>query len=251
MRLREASRLAPGRPCGNQLLDALPPGEFERLQAHLERRSLGVAELLHDQNLVIEFVTFPTTALISSTTLLREGASVEAVTVGSEGMAGLPVFFGSSRAAMQEMGQVPGEILRLRALVLAEALPSAPVLRSLLGSYADAVMKLLAQTVACNRMHHTTERAARWLLITRDQLGRDRLELTHEVLAMMLGARRPSVTLALQELRAAGAIQYRRNAIEVADGPLLEKLSCECYYEIRDRFEGYRERLREARRTIA
>ena len=56
-------------------------------------------------------------------------------------------------------------------------------------------MVQLAQNVACNRLHTTEERAARWLLMTADRVGSGRFPLTQEFLAQMLGVRRATVSL--------------------------------------------------------
>ncbi len=58
-----------------------------------------------------------------------------------------------------------------------------------------------------------------------DRLDGGELPLTHEFLAMMLGVRRPGVTLALQELERQGAIATKRGTISLIDREGLEKLS--------------------------
>ena len=45
----------------------------------------------------------------------------------------------------------------------------------------------------------------------------------------MLGAYRPSVTVALRALDARGLISVRRNRIVILDRPGLTATSCECY----------------------
>src|SRR4051794_15996948 len=69
----------------------------------------------------------------------------------------------------------------------------------------------------------------RWLLMTRDRVGLDDIRLTHQYLAMMLGARRASVTDALRPLQEAGLVRSHRGLLTILDGPGLEARSCECY----------------------
>jgi CRP-like cAMP-binding protein len=65
-------------------------------------------------------------------------------------------------------------------------------------------------------------RMARWLLMASDRIDRDVLTLSHEFLSMMLGVRRPGVTVALGVFRKAGFIQYKHSKIEIVDRGGLE-----------------------------
>jgi hypothetical protein len=60
--------------------------------------------------------------------------------------------------------------------------------------------------------------------------------MTHEFLSMMLGVRRPSVTIAAGMLQKAGLIHYERGRMAVLDRPALEAASCECYHTVRHEF---------------
>jgi Mn-dependent DtxR family transcriptional regulator len=57
--------------------------------------------------------------------------------------------------------------------------------------------------------------------------------LTHEFLSHMLGAERPSVTLAAGALQKRGLITYRRGTVRIKDRDLLERAACECYGIVR------------------
>jgi Mn-dependent DtxR family transcriptional regulator len=60
--------------------------------------------------------------------------------------------------------------------------------------------------------------------------------MTHEFMAMMLGVRRPGVSLAAGVLHKAGLIRYVRGRMAVTDRPGLEAASCECYHVARREF---------------
>jgi CRP-like cAMP-binding protein len=94
-------------------------------------------------------------------------------------------------------------------------------------------------TAACNRLHSVEQRAARWLLMTHDRVGRDRFPLTQQFLAYMLGVYRPSVTMTALELQKAGLIEYDRGAITIVDRRGLEEVSCECYQEVREMMDRF------------
>src|SRR5918993_616958 len=78
--------------------------------------------------------------------------------------------------------------------------------------------------------------AARWLLTAHDR-GGNRLELTQESLAGLLGVQRTTVNAVARELQDEGLITTRRGIIEVHDREGLERRSCECYDRV-ERFFG-------------
>ena len=70
--------------------------------------------------------------------------------------------------------------------------------------------------------------------MTRDRVGTDELKLTHEFLAVMLGVRRPTVTIIAGALEKAGLISNgHRGVINIADRKGLEAASCECYVTVK------------------
>ena len=73
--------------------------------------------------------------------------------------------------------------------------------------------------------------------MSRDRVGSDDLHLTHEYLAIMLGARRASVTEALRPLQEAGLVRSHRGRLTILDGAGLEARSCECYFVVRDEYD--------------
>ncbi|MNP46436.1 hypothetical protein D3C76_1404340 [compost metagenome] len=87
----------------------------------------------------------------------------------------------------------------------------------------------MAQTAVCNRHHSIDQQLCRWLLLSLDRLSGDKLSMTQELIANMLGVRREGVTDAASKLQKLGVIEYRRGHITVLDRPKLEQLSCECY----------------------
>jgi Mn-dependent DtxR family transcriptional regulator len=60
--------------------------------------------------------------------------------------------------------------------------------------------------------------------------------MTHEFISLMLGVRRPSVTIAAGILQKSGLIHYARGRMTVTDRPGLEAASCECYHTVRHEF---------------
>jgi len=73
--------------------------------------------------------------------------------------------------------------------------------------------------------------------MTHDRMRRDDFQLSHEFLAMMLGATRPTVTVVAGTLQKAGLITYRHGHISILDRPGLEAASCECYATVKGHFD--------------
>jgi CRP-like cAMP-binding protein len=102
--------------------------------------------------------------------------------------------------------------------------------------FMSAMNVLAFQSVACNALHTAEERCARWLLMVRDRAGTDRFPLSHEFLAVMLGVRRPTATIAAGILQKAGLITYRRGRMTILNRDGLEDAACECYGTVREHF---------------
>jgi CRP-like cAMP-binding protein len=102
-------------------------------------------------------------------------------------------------------------------------------MHSRLHRYTQFTIVQLAQSVACNQLHDTEQRAARWLLMTRDRVARDSFPMTQQFLAQMLGVRRATVSGVATALQQAGMIAYHRGAITILDNAALERTACECY----------------------
>ncbi|RBY95834.1 Crp/Fnr family transcriptional regulator [Blastococcus sp. TF02-8] len=216
-------------PRRNVLLGLLPEDEFRRLEPALEVVPLDVREGLHEAGKAFEHVWFPVDAVLSVLATIEGEAAVEVATVGFEGMAGLPAFLGTAESPHDCYCQVAGSAVRLATGDLRRFLASDGALHDLLHRYTQATMVQLAQNVACNRLHTTEERCARWLLQTRDRVGADEFTLTQEFLAQMLGVRRGTVSLTAGVLQQAGMIRYTRGRITVVDADALHEAACECY----------------------
>ncbi|HEV3007582.1 MAG TPA: hybrid sensor histidine kinase/response regulator, partial [Burkholderiales bacterium] len=89
----------------------------------------------------------------------------------------------------------------------------------------------------CNRHHSLEQQLCRWLLLSVDRLPSNRLEMTEELIANMLGVPAAGVAAAAGMLQADGLIQYHRGAITVLDRARLEQRVCECYAVVKREFE--------------
>ena len=217
----------------NRILASLPEDELQRLESHMSLVELSRGAALVHAGKTVEYVCFIETGLASIVTTMRDGTSVEAGVVGLEGIAGLPILLGSQSMPHRTFMQMAGSAYRLKAEVVRREFEKPGKLRQKLQHYLQAHLMQVSQTAACNRLHEVAERLARWLLMCQDRTGSEDLRITHQSLADMLGAPRPTVTLAAGILQRRGLIEYRRGRVKILNRKKLEQASCECYRTIR------------------
>ncbi len=220
----------------NRFLRMLPASSYYRIRPYLEAISLPKKHVVWNVDDSIDFVYFPRRCVLSLLVMLKHRAPVEAATVGNEGMLGMSTILGADRSPLLVMAQIPGEALRICASLFREISEDDASLRLLTLRYSHALLEQTAQSVACNRRHTTVQRCARWLLMSHDRAHADEFGLTHQFLAMMLGVRRASVTVAAGELQRAKLIRYLYGRVVIENRQGLEAAACECYAIVQQRF---------------
>ena len=218
-----------GRTVKNVLLLSIPDREYNLIRPYLEYVELEHHKMLHDQGQQIEFAYFPNDGMVSLVVSTSDGRSVEVGIVGREGMVGTPLAVGLRLAPYDAIIQIPGNGIMIDSKRLTSQLSSTPRLWLVLTRFVLMQGLQMAQVAACNRLHELEQRLARWLLMCQDRLDSERLFLTHEFLAQMLGTGRPSVSLAIGMLEHAGLIENIRGIIRVINRKSLEDSACECY----------------------
>ncbi|HEX8234768.1 MAG TPA: Crp/Fnr family transcriptional regulator [Abditibacteriaceae bacterium] len=222
---------------GNRLLAALPTAEYERLRRHLQPMLFTHGQLLQRAGEPIERVYFVEKGMASLVMVAEDGVQVEVGVVGNEGMVGAAVVLGDNPPLTESMVQIPGKGWWMPARILVAEFSQTEILHQSLLRYMQLLMTLTSQTALCNRLHSVEARLAKWLLMSRDRVQSNELELTQEFLAQMLGSRRSGITIAAGDLRDAGLIDYTRGCITILDEPGLQERACECYSAIQGRFE--------------
>ena len=232
-----STQSANGRPTANRILKQIPPEEYDRLSPHLEHVTLSRGDILYHPQDPVSHVYFPNRGTVSVVATFADGGGVEVGVVGNEGVFGINVVLGSVTTPHEALVQQPGDALRANADVLRREFNHCGRLHDLLLRYTQAFIVQIAQTAACNKAHPLDGRLARWLLMACDRATGDKLELTHEFMALMLGTRRAGVTEAAGKLQDTGLIRYRRGHVTVLDRRGLEDASCECYPVVKKEFE--------------
>jgi CRP-like cAMP-binding protein len=216
-------------PLQNHILDALPAPERERLFPHLKLVTLPLGSVLYESGDTLRHIYFPTDSIVSLLYVLANGASAEISIVGNEGAIGVALFMGGETTTNRAIVQSAGSAYRLTGRRLKQEFERHGELLHILLRYTQALLTQMAQTAVCNRHHTVDQQLCRWLLLSLDRLSSDKLTMTQELIANMLGVRREGVTEAAGKLQDLGVIRYRRGHITVLDRPQLEALSCECY----------------------
>ena len=213
----------------NRILAALPAAEFALVAPQLTHINLALGESLHRAGEKITNVFFVESGFISALTMLSDGQPLEIGLIGSEGVAGVSVILGATNSYSETMCQTGGGAYRMTTTALKDVAAHAPHLHDLLLRYTHVFHVQVAQTAACNAHHELSQRLARWLLAAHDRSGVAELSLTQDLIAVMLGVRRSTVSIAAGSLQKAGIIRYQHGKITVVDRVGLEDAACECY----------------------
>lgn len=216
-------------PRQNHLLGAIPIEVQHRLFPELELVPLPLGKILYESGDVLHHVYFPTDSIVSLLYVMESGASAEISVVGNEGMIGVALFMGGGSTPSRAIVQSAGSAYRLQGQRLKDEFNRHGEMMLLLLRYTQSLITQMAQTAVCNRHHSVDQQLCRWLLLSLDRLPSNRLIMTQELIANMLGVRREGVTDAAGKLQKQGVIEYSRGQITVLDRPKLEQLSCECY----------------------
>ena len=213
----------------NQLLAALPAHISTSLLPYLESTEMPLGKVLYESGDIMAYVYFPIDCIVSLLYVMENGASAEISVVGKEGIVGISLFMGGESTPSRALVQSAGQAYRLSSQRFKDAFNQHPEVLHLMLRYTQALLTQMAQTAVCNRHHSIDQQLCRWLLLSLDRLPSNKLSMTQELIANMLGVRREGVTEAAGKLQKQGVILYSRGQITVLDRPKLEQLCCECY----------------------
>lgn len=201
----------------NQLLMALTPDAFAKLQPRLEFIDLPLRMRVEAPFKSIPFAIFPERGIISVVARAPDNHEIEVGIIGREGATALPVVMATDRSPNDTFVQLAGDGWRIPVPDLRELLEASSQLRSVLQRFAHVFLIQAAHTALANGRGSIEERLARWLVMGHDRIDTDELNLTHEFIAVMLGVRRAGVSTALDRLEGLGLVSNKRGLIVVLD----------------------------------
>ncbi|WP_419815581.1 Crp/Fnr family transcriptional regulator [Glacieibacterium sp.] len=216
-------------PSRNLLLARIAPKDQAALGKLLTPVTLEMGQVLYEPGQPLEHVYLPTSGMISLVVVMKDGRRAETGAIGREGAAGMSASGYVDEAFTCYVVQIPGAAQRCTAAAFEDLVDGSTRFCSAVSRYRDVLTRTSLQAVACNALHDTMRRCARWILTTHDRTEGDKLPITQEFLAGMLGVKRNAVSVVARELQAQGLIEYSRGKINVIDRPGLLKIACDCY----------------------
>jgi CRP-like cAMP-binding protein len=221
----------------NRFLNALSPMTRSLFESRMTAHGGGIGDVLQPPNATIEAVWFPLSGIVSTLRPLEGDTNVEVDAAGAEGFLGVELLVGARQTPDTWVVQSPGRFARLDAQIFIDALERDPGLREAARRYVSAVQAIRGQWVACNARHTIEQRLAKWLLTTRDRVGAE-IQITQDIVAMMLGVRRASIVTVLGRFVDDGLVAHGYARVRVVDDARLGAVSCACYAKAAELLRG-------------
>jgi len=220
------------------VLSRLLTTEYRRLEPSFESVPLTFGETIYKSKDEIDYVYFPESGVLSVVTNVAT-KPIEIGLIGSEGLAGLPLFLGMVRSANDVTVQGEGTAVRIAAKQVLAEFRQGDAFHDRVLLFAHDLFLQISQITSCNRHHDVKQRLSRWLLMMRDRVPHDTLGLTQEFLSRRLGVLSQAVSQAAMALQDAGAIKYSRGVVTITSRKTLEQSTCPCYQLMRARANGH------------
>lgn len=216
-------------PSTNRLLDTFSP-ELQRTFLLMARPvELPQGSILFIPGETPSALYFLTSGIATTVVTVADGSMAEISVAGMDGVIGARSLLGPQTPVAQCFMQIQGSAMRLSMADARRLFVESDEFRARILEYLQVESYLTAQLAACNKLHESTERLARWLLTAADRSGTDTLALTQESLAQMLGTRRTTVALVAGQMQREGKLRYRRGLVTIANREALTAVACDCY----------------------
>jgi len=207
----------------SHLLSVLAPEDAALLAPHLEPIDLPFRFSIENPQKPISHVYFPFSGVVSVVATGPREHSIEVGIIGRDGVTGHAVLMGTDRAVNATFVQIAGNGVRIKSDILRAALQKSVTMQKTFHCFVQAFSAQASHTALANGRGTLEQRLARWLLMAHDRLETERVRLTHELLSIMLGVQRPTVSLALKKMENDGAIKTQRSSINIRDRNVLKK----------------------------
>ena len=223
---------------GNRLLSTFSPEARALIEPFGTLVELGAGDVVLTRGEQVRSSLFPVgPTMISMVVELSGGRSIEVASIGREGAVGGIVSCGHAPAFARADVLVGGPAFKVSMKALEDAKSRSPFIGNLFCRYSDYLLSQVMESVVCNAFHSIPERAARWLLHVQDRAG-DRIELTQEAFAALLGVQRTTLNAVIRELSSERLIATGRGTVRVTDRAGLKRRACECYQRMQDHYDA-------------
>ena len=223
---------------GNRLLSTFSPEARALIEPFGTLVELGAGDVVLTRGEQVRSSLFPVgPTMISMVVELSGGRSIEVASIGREGAVGGIVSCGHAPAFARADVLVGGPAFKVSMKALEDAKSRSPFIGNLFCRYSDYLLSQVMESVVCNAFHSIPERAARWLLHVQARAG-DRIELTQEAFAALLGVQRTTLNAVIRELSSERLIATGRGTVRVTDRAGLKRRACECYQRMQDHYDA-------------
>ena len=185
----------------NGFLSSLADDDFELIRPFLRTVDLIQDSVLAEAGEKLPRIYFPHRGVISLVVNLARGERVQVAMIGRDSLFGsMSLLSGEPIVLNGAAVIVPGVASVIDIDRMRSAAEQSAAFRALMLRHALAIYVQSQQTAGCNAAHTVESRLARCLLQTHDLSGGNKLYITQESLAQMIGARRNSVSLVASTL---------------------------------------------------
>lgn len=226
-------------PKNNLFLAKLKPSIYEQLSPELQLVSLPRDCNIYQKTSEIDYVYFPISCIVAVVKVLLDGAAPEVAAIGNDGVVGTDVFMGLNSPTSHVIVQSAGFSYRVRVQAVKHLFENEIEFRNLVLRYINTLFIQSTQIAACNRYHNVEQQVCRFLLTSLDRWSSNRISLTHQRVADLLGVRRASVSEVSATLAKAGYIKYQRGCVTIIERTGLEKNVCECYRVVKTEINAF------------
>lgn len=182
---------------------------------------------------------FPNNGMVSLLCVTEQGRSVEAGFTGFEGMIGISVILGKNEIPYDALIQAPTEGFTADPRVVLDLFNRSGIFHDAVLRFAYVILKQMSQTCVCNHFHTIEARLCRWLTVMCERSGNNRLRVTQEFLAHMLGVQRTSIGSIANALQRTGSIRYTRGNVEIVDLDRMRASACDCYRIVKEEYRNF------------
>ena len=221
----------------NKLLRLLEGVAYRRIAPKLKPTTLRAKQVLYKPNQAIHAVYFPDNSVICQMTVMSNGDTLETGTVGVEGASWISASIGAPSMPCETIVAIGGDVHALNIDDLDREMQENEHFRDVLTQYSHALLIHSMRLTGCTGLHALEQRCARWILMTLDRVAEERFSITHEFLAMLLGASRPSVSAVIEDFERRGMLKVERGRLLIGDRKRLLSTSCDCYEVIKQNYE--------------
>jgi CRP-like cAMP-binding protein len=219
----------------NRILASLPSDEQSRILTHARFIRLERNTRISEVGARIAHCYFFIDAVANIVSSFEDGRSVDVGLIGIEGMSDVSVLLGGRESLHRTVVHVPGLAIRVPVADVLNEFQCGRRFQENALHFLHALFGQITQSAACNRSHLLNRRLSRWLLDLYDRIGPRQVEMTHELLAQILGTNRSDITRAMSLLRTARVIQMSRGKLQILSREMLLQSSCECYRAVQEK----------------